>query len=220
MTVLSKKCRLVYYPVPKVACTTAKLTFYALDHPNASAPRRAIHQQPGYQSDPLDNTATIPSGYETVALIRDPVLRLRSAWSNKVNTDSFRRWRQKPLAIKAGLPLDPDFSTFIQNFDIYCEISRAARVHTRPHCLYLGGDLAAIDHVFKIKDIAEFFDLLSARSNTKVTPAHANRAISDKRDNSITALNIDQLRKITARDYDLMRGYFEFDAAIELLATR
>lgn len=227
MAIFSAKCRLVYYPVPKVACTTAKSVFWKLDNNGIWDRLRRIvgksqdvHHNPAYKTDPFDPDAPVPPNYETVALIRDPAKRLRSAWSNKVNAAGFHRWKQAPLAEKAGLPIDPDFSTFLAHFETYAMISRAARVHTRPHWLYLGPDFTKIDHLFKIEDSARFFDLLSARSGIQVDPSHENTATADQRDDSITAANVDQLRDITAKDYELMQGAYDFDEAIAALRRR
>ncbi|MGJ8585954.1 MAG: sulfotransferase family 2 domain-containing protein [Marinosulfonomonas sp.] len=227
MAVISAKCKLVYYPVPKVACTTCKTAFWTLEDKSIKdrlgqtlRKKKGIHHNPAYKTEPFDREQAIPRGYETVALIRDPVKRLRSAWSNKVNEKSFRRWNAALLTAEAGIPTEPDFSTFLRHFDTYAMISRAARVHTRPHWLYLGRDFSKIDHLFKIENSAQFFELLSDRSGAKVTPSHENTAAVDQRDDSITAANVVQLRDITAKDYELMQGAYDFDEAIASLKHR
>lgn len=235
MPITSKKCRLIYFPVPKAACTTAKHVFWNLDHKSAQARLklslgrkkwardagiakrlRGIHLRRGYETVPYPHGFRTPARYDTVAIIRDPALRLRSAWSNKVDTAGFARWRQEPLAEQAGLPTNPDFSTFVRNYQTYCEISRSTRMHTRPFSLYLG-DLAAIDHLFKLEDIPQFFALLSARSGTDVSPSHQNSAQPEKRDGSVTVGDIDLLRQITAKEYKYLRGAYDFDEAAERL---
>lgn len=224
MAVLSPTCRLVYFPIPKVACTSVKTVLWALEPKTPRerlaqvfGPKQDVHHHPNYQTVPYDAGFSAPDGYETVALIRDPVLRLRSAWSNKVNADAFDRWNQSFAIKQAGLPLNPDFSTFLENFDAYTLLSRSARLHTRPHWLYLGPDFSTIDHLFKLEDSAAFFAMLGERSGRPVAPSFENTAQADGRDGSVTATNIDQLRALTTRDYDLMKGAYSFDAAVEKL---
>ena len=130
------------------------------------------------------------------------------------------RRKQVHLAERENLPTDPDFSTFIENYQTYCDISRSARMHTRPFSIYLGRQLSNIDRVFKIEDMADFFALISERSGKVIPASRENTALPETRDASVSRDNIDQLREITAKDYRFLAGAYDFDQAVEKLTLR
>lgn len=239
MAVISHEARLVYVPVPKIACTSVKTMFYELANPDGprlglrgrlraalgGAPRPLrIHHQPGYATLRFTRVAAavgpIPQGYVKVALVRDPLARLRSAWGNKVGRAIFAARGEIEDVENEELPLDPSFSQFLRGFEGYRRVSRAARAHTEPLRWHLGPDLGWYDHVFRMEDMDAFAAFVSERVGRPVRPPRKNEGGAPSRPATLEPGDEDRLRALLSDDYALLDGVYDVERALAAVARR
>lgn len=228
MAVISDRARVAYFIVPKAACTSIKSLFAELDG-GVPAPRRglgdrllgrpapkppSIHQVPGYVTTAFADVAPVPDGFARITVVRDPLARLHSAWSNKTGVSVFADRGEIDALSSAGVPLDPSFGAFVEHFERYRAFSRPAMVHTRPLAWHLGPDLGIYDAVFRLEALGAFEAYLSDRVGTPVTVPRENRSPTPERPLGFEARHADLARAILAPDYALLGGLYDFDASL------
>ncbi len=239
MAVASQALKAVYFDITKVGSSTLKETLWELDHgapfkgrglaragnhlrwrlakAKLVAPRN-IHEQDGYRTVKF-SLANVPCGYATFTLVRDPAARIKSAWRDKIHGDQFR-WRGEEMDIEnEGLPLNPDFGTFIDHFHDYRAVSRPVRVHTTPYSWHLGDDIGFFDRVFRLEAIGEMTEYLSGRLGRPFPVRHENKSPPGLREDRLTDRQIDRLLQITAPDYALLKNMYDIGAAQDMLAA-
>lgn len=231
MAILSHEARLLYIPVPKHACTSAKMMFWRLAHPEeeardplsrvrrrlrrATTPQRPIQHRPGYQTLSFARVTPPPEGYDKVVIIRDPLARLVSAWSNKVREGVIARG-PGPLLDLANecVPSNPTFSEFIRHFDAYRRVSRAARNHTEPLAWHIGPSLAWYDHVFPMERMDDFTAYVSERAGQTVSMGRKNAGGAESRSAALGDGDEERLSEILAPDYALLEGRYDIETAL------
>lgn len=232
MSVISSKARTFYAVLPKAACTSVKTMFWELETGRDSTRRglsdrvrarlgRAvppfpIHHLDGYVTRPFGEVAA-PAGHARICLVRDPLSRLRSAWTNKVGRAVFATRGETRQVSGAGLGLDPTFGYFVENLDAYREISRPAQVHSRDYAWHLGPDLRWYDQVFRIEDMPGFERFLSGRAGTGIRVPRHNEGGAVPRPLAIAEGHRDLLRARLRADYALLGGLYDFDRSFDRL---
>ncbi len=179
MPISIKGTNLVYYPVPKVASTSIRLTIDALNEKHS-----LLYKKPPSKKDIRNIHSTYPTraqlhplrgfladSFERVAVIRDPIKRVLSAYSNRVVHDKVLSEKRVDTSLlqSMNLPLNPDLNTFLLRLPEYCIVSEDIAFHVRGFQTFLGGAIHQFDHIFKIEDIRDFEALLSERCNEHVS---------------------------------------------------
>lgn len=237
MAIVSHRARLLYISVPKVACTSIKSAFWALEHPGRRAPsilRKSltklglrkparvpgIHQRSGYETLSFARVKLPPEGYSKVVVVRDPLSRLISAWRDKVTVENFRRRNGEIHELQnALLPLNPTFSEFVHNYDKYRKCSRPARVHTELLSYHIGHDLQWYDRVFKLEDLSAFTQYVSNRLGEHFDLRRLNESASLNREFKIEDEDVAILRDLLAADYELLGNCYIFDESVARLRS-
>jgi hypothetical protein len=235
MAVVNHRARVFYVVVPKVACTSVKTLFWQLDGGKVGAggwmsrllgrgrsaiPRTSVHQLEGYRTTEFSRIGPVPDGYARIALVRDPLARLHSAWTNKVCRRAFEQRGEGGAIVDNALELDPSFGFFVDNFDLYRMISRPARNHTEPFAWHLGEDLRWYDHVFRLEEISSFLDFISDRVGRKVELPSRNVSDGEARPLGLEPRHADRLRALLASDYALLAQHYRFDRSLEAFCRR
>jgi hypothetical protein len=107
-------------------------------------------------------------GYRRFALLRDPVKRFLSAYSNRV-------LHYRELSIEAagvqllreGLPPDPDIATFLDNYIGYLRCSKPLARHFLKQQKFIGPDPEYYERVFKLEEIDGLVDFVNAETGTQ-----------------------------------------------------
>jgi len=103
-------------------------------------------------------------GWEKVAIIRDPVKRLLSAYSNRVlHYRELSEDTNGPALAKVGLEPDPDVATFFGNFLAYRRVAGTIQRHFAPQSRFLGRSADYFDRVYRFEDLAPFEADMRAR---------------------------------------------------------
>jgi hypothetical protein len=234
MSVINTKARTFYVVLPKAACTSVKTMFWELetgrdstrhgffDRVRARFGRRPppfpIHHIDGYVTSPFGKMSEVPRDFEKICLLRDPLSRLRSAWTNKVGVAVFASRGETKAVTAAGLELDPTFGYFVEHLDRYREISRPARVHSRDYSWHLGPTLEWYDQVFRLEDMPSFEGYVSDRAGGEIrVPHHNEGGGGGRRSLALEPRHGEILRARLGADYALLGGLYDFDQSFERL---
>lgn len=234
MAVYCDRARTVYFPVPKAACTSLKVLFWEInnDRPRpekmpffarlrrrlgGSIEGETLQTEEGYRTLDFDPGIEIPEGYDRLAVIRDPLARLQSAWSNKVKHRIFARHGELRALAERRLSSSPTFAEFIDRYDDYREVSVPVRRHTGTFAKYLGDDLDWYDCVFTVEQLAELEAYLRARIGNGFAIPTRNQSKPDTRDARLTKSHRDKLARILESDYRLLSRYYDLDRSMQRL---
>lgn len=229
MAVISHKAQVVYIVVPKAGCTSIKKLFYQLEGGAArthgwaarlfgrggAARQPSIHQVEGYITTEFTRVGPLPDGYSRICIVRDPLSRLHSAWSNKVGREAFAQRNEVGALQAAGLEIEPSFGYFLENHHRYRELSRPAAIHTRPLSWHMGEDITWYDRLFKLEQLAEFESFIAERVCAPVRVPCENASNGVARLLDFEPRHVELARQILAADYALLAGLYDFDASLD-----
>ena len=241
MAVVSHELKLIYFDVPKVACTTLKTQLYELaygplvapfqptlkdraraalgrSHPRPKGP--SVHYRDGYRTLSYARALReqdLPKDYARIAVVRDPIARFYSAWANKANEADFARRDELEDLRNEGLSTAPDFQEFLANFEAYRALSRPVRVHNQLYSWHLGPRASNFDQIFQIEDMGALEAWLSERNSEPITLRSSNQ--SDRKQDAVplTADEKAKLLALTQEDYRWLGGLYDAQAGLERL---
>lgn len=106
--------------------------------------------------------------FRRFALVRDPVKRFLSGYSNRV-------LHYRELSIEAagqdllreGLPPDPDLGTFVENYVGYLRCSKPLARHFLKQQKFIGSDPGHYERIFKLEDVDVLVDFVNDACKTK-----------------------------------------------------
>lgn len=96
------------------------------------------------------------SDFLKLALVRDPVKRFLSCYSNRVGY--YRELSSKHIGGKiadTSVKPDPDIHEFIENFETYRNLSNSISYHSDPMVKYLGSNSGFYTRVFRFSEIED-----------------------------------------------------------------
>ena len=174
MSAIIPELKLLYISVPKCACTSLKNCMYFLENKDNFKTYKNngqyidIHKL--YQSSYFDiYIKKIQKKYDIstftkICLIRDPIKRFISAYTNRVK-------HHKELSVKVMKSLDltndmadPNFYKFVNNFNIYKKV-RSIKHHTDSISKYIGTEPSFYDKIYNIENIDEISVFLKDKYN-------------------------------------------------------
>lgn len=241
MPIISHRLRLVYFDIPKVACTSLKTLFWEIengrDFPGRNASRisravarlsgrkplpNSIHECEGYMTWSFERSRelAIPDGYDWMTVLRDPIARLHSGWSNKANDKTFAGRNELEDLRNDGLCTAPSFAEFIRHFERYQAVSRPVRVHTHPYAWHLGPDLMAFAHRFRIEELDGLQGFLSERAGARVELPWRNRSDAVRDAVELGPAEIDKLIALTRGEYAWLGGLYDQEEGLARLMGR
>lgn len=168
---------LCYFPAPKTANTTIK---HAL-HEVKTGQSFQSEMMPDGSRKHIHNVYKTPKfssvNHEKVrnllrfAVIRDPIERLLSAWSNRVvyHGELSEKKTSAEVIRDRELVLNPSLPEFIERLEDYRAIKGSIRVHTDPLVDFLGMDAAYYHLLFDIRglpSLARFLGIMTGREVT------------------------------------------------------
>ncbi|MEO1292668.1 MAG: sulfotransferase family 2 domain-containing protein [Pseudomonadota bacterium] len=160
---------LSYFSVPKCACTSLKAFFFEIENGfewrpfRANGKRKTLHQ---FYSSKRFSKEVHPQmqSHWKAAVVRDPVARLLSAYSNRVlYHNELNHIALTDADRESGLTLRPRLSLFIRHLERYRELSKPLWHHTRPMVCFLGEDPGFFDAIYGMREIDAFRDAVKAR---------------------------------------------------------
>jgi hypothetical protein len=101
------------------------------------------------------------------ALLRDPVRRFLSGYSNRV-----LHYRELSIEVagqdllREGLPPDPDLGTFVENYVGYLRCSKPLARHFLKQQKFVGDDPGYYERIFKLEEIENLVTFVNAECGT------------------------------------------------------
>jgi hypothetical protein len=119
-----------------------------------------------YRFDRVDHSAL--EGYRRFALLRDPVKRFLSGYSNRV-------LHYRELSIEAagkqllreGLAPDPDIATFLDNYIGYLRCSKPLARHFLKQQKFIGADPAYYERIFRLEELDGLVEFVNGACGTQ-----------------------------------------------------
>ncbi len=202
-----------YMPLPKVACTSIKNAIFNIkfnrDYDSKIDDGNHIHQ---FWEQNREN---ISSCKHRLIVVRDPIKRLLSSYSNRVDHHkelSFEKMKWSNPKIAGSFDIyNPGLGQFIDNFEQYYRINSIYH-HSKPVVNWFDGGLEQFTKVYKIEETNSLQNDLSELLNLKV---EFRRDQTGGRKIPIQDLNRSQvefLMEFYRKDYELLRDYYSFDS--------
>ena len=157
----------------------------------------------------------MPEGFARFAVLRDPLSRLHSAWSNKTGSGPFGQRGESGAILAAGLPVDPHVRRVPGGLRaLPGAFGSRGGSSTRPLRWHLGDDLGWYDRLFLLEAIADLEPWVSERAGEPVRLARENRGAPAGRALGLEDRHIDLARRILADDYALLAGLYDFGSGL------
>lgn len=219
MPLVSERHKIIYFNVPKVASTTLKAAWYEIVNNRPPPPLDAandlhweVFSPPVRDIDAFLNRR----GYWSFAVVRDPIDRLLSAYTNRVEfyrvpeTAKLGRLRAALL----GVPVRPDIDTFFRKLERYRLQSGDIRRHTLPMSSFLGPDLRRIDFVVPIERLADLQPELRRRTGLNLTFQRFQTGGRKLRREDLPRATFELVMRHARRDYELVRDFYPMPEAV------
>ncbi|MEZ5586121.1 MAG: sulfotransferase family 2 domain-containing protein [Sedimenticolaceae bacterium] len=226
MPILMPFLKLAYYPIPKVACTSMKHAIFKINNEidykevNFANKRKAtgpagrkrnkcqIHSIYKTEIFSLESYEAL-GDYRKITLVRDPISRILSAYSNRVLSKSvLNKQRTQRQLEKAGLPLQPSLDEFVLNIAGYRKASSAIQSHTRPIRRFLGDDLGRFDRIFRLSDMPELEAFLSQEIGHEISVPQEQASDIKFTLDDLSDESFELLRDFCRLDYELLADYY------------
>ena len=214
MTAILDEFKLSYVAVPKVACTSIKTMLFEVENGFAfqhfSASGRSFWIHDFYKSVPFgDLKHAAMADHRRLAVVRDPVRRLLSCYSNRVlhHRELSRDKARKPLRT-ADLPFNPDLPTFVAHLEGYMAAVDSIRHHALPMVAYLGHDPAYYARVFGMSELDAFVEEVRVASGREVALGRLQTGGPKIDPEALSAAETRRLQAFYAEDYALYGDRF------------
>jgi len=100
--------------------------------------------------------------YRRFALLRDPIQRFLSGFSNRVGFYKELSMEAAGEGLKKyGLPPNPDIETFVREFQKYRKCSKSINRHFFKQQRFIGDDPAYFEKVFRLDKVSEMVDFIN-----------------------------------------------------------
>jgi hypothetical protein len=202
-----------YTPIPKVACTSIKhAIFTALndrDFVDGEDHRSHIHDYFGGKQ------RSITSCSIRTVVLRDPVKRLLSAYSNRVlHHRELSYDKVAPLGPKVygTLPaFNPTLEEFIDQFEEYMAVPAISH-HAKPIADVIQCELNEFTHIYPIEQITQFASLLEGHLQKKIFLPRLQTGGAKLCLGNLSRAQLEKLIEFYRRDYELLAPYYSTDA--------
>lgn len=221
--------KIAFEDAPKVGSTSLFNWLYILLYgkkyePVASSNKiKFVHGwMQAQQNEIIENQSTgsfkCPPDYLVFCLVRDPVKRLLSAYSNRVLHNNILDFSHKPAQkepIKSGLlAARPTLNYFIEHLEDYQAIAPSIFHHTRPLGYFLGRDSSIYDYIFDVSEMGLLRQVLLNHWHThkllenQVIPEIPHLQTSGKKFflKDLTESSFNKCLKVYADDYATFTG--------------
>jgi hypothetical protein len=213
MSVILDKYSLFYIPIPKVACTSIKLMFFELESGfpfkgyTVNGKKRHIHEY--YRSGLWEN---VPhkrvANFQRVTLVRDPVDRFISAYSNRVvHHKELSSEKTGPNFKNKGLEHNPGIDLFIDRFDDYYNASGSIFHHMRPMVDFLGEDASYFSKVYSIEELNKFVIDISEHMGVDLTIGRHQTGGPKLKKENLTETQLIKIKSFYKNDYRAFSNY-------------
>ena len=214
MPIILDEMKLSYTPVPKTACTSLKTLFFEVENGREFIPfkrnGREFHIHNVYPSVFFNPKLTErQSEYSRFLLVRDPILRLLSAYSNRVvHHGELSREKARKQLVAHDLAPNPSLVEFVHKLPIYMKAVETIDHHTRPLIDFAGPEANFYTRIYNMSEIDE---MLAEIASIVGQPLKLQRLQTGGPKLSLEDLGsreIERLREFYAGDYSEYGDHF------------
>lgn len=152
-------------------------------------------------------TKTERSAQHKFALVRNPIDRLYSAYSNKILDNRLFEDRLHSKPLPDGLPARPSFDDFVFNLEQYLDLSPFLAMHCLPFVDYLGADPKVFSEIRDISETQKICGSLRKQFGFSALPARLNETGSGRAD--ISRSTVKRIKTIYAADFEAFGHIFK-----------
>lgn len=207
--------RVGYCFFPKVACTTIKRALYELE--NGVKFSRELVGCHVHKYTSKRKVAIIDQCERRFVVIRDPIKRFLSAYSNRVtfhnelSENALRKFLENNKNIKIPF-YNPTLDQFIEHFDVYYKVETIFH-HARPMVEFLDGEnLSFFSDVYKMEDLHAFEVELCNVFGKSVSFDRTQTGGVKFTLKELSEVQVQRLLSFYQRDYELLRGFYSEEA--------
>lgn len=214
MAAILKKQGIFYASVPKVACTSVKEFFFEIENGfqfrmfEASGRKRHIHHfYPALLREQFPEGRI--RGLHKVAVVREPVVRFLSAYSNRVRHHHELSMKSAGEALqRLGLEPNPSLGLFVDRIEEYCLAHPSIKHHTQPMVDFLGDDADFYDKVYRMSELKTFEEEMNAVAEMDVRMPHSQRGGPRVTQDALSPAQITKIESLYEKDYEVFGQYF------------
>lgn len=214
MVVTLKDFGIAFFGTPKCGVTSIYHGLHNALHGAAfDGPPQSIHRH--YDTlPPTRSQFEDAENFWRITIVRDPVKRILSAYSNRVHdhhdlTPRQLRGRRERFSKRIRLlPSYPKASLFFRRHDAFAKTSWNVRHHTRPARDFIGSDLGFYDRVYTTTEMDDLARDLSERMGRTVQFPAKNAASKQTEFSTLSRAARRKVLELTRTDYDLLGDYF------------
>lgn len=202
-----------YMPLPKVACTSINHTFFKIKEGRHYDQDKDIGNNIHQFWE--RNKVNITECHFRFMVIRDPIKRCLSAYSNRVTHHkelSLNKIRNTNPKIAGSFEIyTPGLGQFIDNFDQYYCVNSIGH-HCKPVFEWVAGDIEQFTNIYKLEEISNLQSDLSNLLNQEVVFPREQTGGRKVLIQDLSRNQVDFLMEFYRQDYQLLKNYYSFDS--------
>lgn len=213
MPIVLDEFRLSYTPVPKVACTSLKSFMFEIENGwrfrafKRNGKTQFIHQI--YPTTEFAAIARRTAGYDRLLVVRDPIRRFLSAYSNRVAHHRELSLEKAGEALRAhDLPPDPSMAEFVEKLDLYRAASASINHHVQPLAVYAGTDAGYYSRIFRMSELEDFKAAVESLTGRTAAVEHLQTGGPKLSVDDLPAGALERLKDFYAADYATYGEWF------------
>ncbi len=214
MSVILNDHKLFYASIPKVACTSLKRMFFEIENGRPFEPIYANgkmwHVHYFYPDLFRQNYPEAElADFRRLTIVRDPVKRLLSAYSNRV---VHHRAITQQAVNNAGrfkrLTPHPELDEFVDRFEQYLAVPDVMN-HCRPMVDWLGTDTGYFHAIYDISRIDAFLEDVSNVVGRTVAAGRFQTGGPKLSPGDLSSRQVAKLERYYSKDYATFGAYFQ-----------
>ncbi len=217
------KAKILYTPIPKCACSSVKHLIFECErgmsyNDKMTGNGKHIHQF--YNTwNGITNKYLFADNWLKVLIVREPLQRLVSCYKNRVlfSKDLFK---SADRLSKVGLPVNPSWEVFIDNFERYRSLSQSINHHSAPIVNFAGYNPDFYDLILNISELDKLLSVVSDRSHCHIEMPRKQTGGSEIDIGEISETAKEKIHRLYANDYEIYGKYFGSASSQDLMKVK
>ena len=201
-----------YKHIPKNACTSIKESIYSYEN---GLDFDSIDHKKNIHEYYIDKYESISKCKYRVIILRDPIKRFLSAYSNRVTHHNELSGenvsKTNPFLAKKITTFNPGLGQFLDNFHQYSRVN-SIKHHIKPIEEICSGDISIFTHIYPIEKIADFELFVSQQSEKKFTLGRSQTGGKKYWLQDLSNSQMQFLLEFYKKDYELLSDFYSIDS--------